>query len=186
MRLFLAVWLNQELRQAIHDYLRQLSLNSDGVRWVRPEQFHVTLQFLGEQPAELIPRLNQQLIDLAAGTSSFQLGLGAGGCFPERGTPRVLWLGLTQGATELSALAKAIGIACANVGMNGDEKPFKPHLTLGRVKTPSACFNQELLRQGVHGNMLVTSFSLVESVLKPSGSIYQDMERFDLKPLAKD
>lgn len=180
MRLFLAVWISPELRQTLNDYLRVVSSTSQGIRWVRPEQYHITLKFLGEQPLDVVERLGREIQKTTFDQHPFQLSFGTGGWFPERGEPRVLWMGFSEGTKELSALARTVGDVCGRVCAIEDEKPFKPHLTLGRIKNPPGSFDQALLRRGCPGKMKVLEFSLVESVLKSTGPAYQDVIRFPL------
>lgn len=143
---------------------------------------HFTLKFLGEQPAALPEKLEPLLAQLAGETSKFSLGLGPGGVFPEKGDPRILWLGLAAGADRLKSLAEKIEAACFELGLPKEEKPFKPHLTIGRVKNHPARFERALLEQGVPGEMEVKSFSLVESRLGPFGPSYSMIKEYFLKP----
>ncbi|WMW66520.1 RNA 2',3'-cyclic phosphodiesterase [Nitratidesulfovibrio liaohensis] len=102
------------------------------LHWTPPGNWHLTLRFLGDVPA---PRCNE--VANALRTISFaplQLAVGAAGAFPARGAPRVLWLGLAQGAPECTALATAVNAALAPLGFAPEDRPFAPHLTMARVR----------------------------------------------------
>ncbi len=178
MRLFIAVNLSSQLRQLIEEFLSANATDSYGVKWIDSRQAHFTLFFLGEQPPELVSRLSPLLRNVAARQAGFQLTLGGGGVFPSWKAPRVLWLGVEDGKSDLVALAQQVGTACQQAGLPGPDRPFVPHLTLGRVKAPGARFKRELLEQGVHGTMPVVAFTLMESKLTPQGPLYREVELY--------
>ena len=180
MRLFLAVWLSPKLRSEVDGLIKQLVPESTGIKWSLKEQLHFTLKFLGEQSLNLPEKMEPFLQEVAGKTSVFTLGFGAGGYFPPRGEPRVLWLGLKNGIRELTALATVLDEACFKLGLPREDKPFKPHLTIGRIKTNPARFNRELISAGIPGQMTVERFCLVESRLTSSGPVYRDVSGFQL------
>uniref|UniRef100_B8DP27 RNA 2',3'-cyclic phosphodiesterase n=1 Tax=Nitratidesulfovibrio vulgaris (strain DSM 19637 / Miyazaki F) TaxID=883 RepID=B8DP27_NITV9 len=113
------------LLTALADLLRRL-------HWTPPGNWHLTLRFLGAVPA---PRCDE--VADALRTISFaplQLAVGKAGVFPARGDPRVLWLGLAQGAAECAALATAVNAALVPLGFTPEDRPFAPHLTLARLR----------------------------------------------------
>ncbi|NLW55376.1 MAG: RNA 2',3'-cyclic phosphodiesterase [Firmicutes bacterium] len=180
MRLFIAVNLSSQLQQLIDEFVRANAADSHGVKWIDSRQAHFTLFFLGEQSPGLVAKLSPLLGTVAARQASFTLTLGGGGAFPSWKAPRVLWLGVQAGKTNLAALAQEVSTACNQVGIPGPDRPFIPHLTLGRVKTPRARFQRERLEQGVDGGMLVEAFALMESRLTPEGPLYREVEVFRL------
>jgi 2'-5' RNA ligase len=180
MRLFLAVWLSPKIKSEVESLIKVLAHDSSGTKWSKAEQLHFTLKFLGEQSSSLPEKMQPFLQELAGKTSVFTLGFGSGGFFPLHGEPRVLWLGLDDGASEMCVLATAIDEICVQIGLPGEERPFKPHLTIGRIKTDSARFNRELICAGISGQMTVDRFSLVESRLTSSGSIYREVASYQL------
>ena len=105
------------------------------VSWTRPENWHLTLKFLGETTPETVAAVKAAL----AGVRCPSFGLKAGGCgfFPDIRRPRVAWLGLTQGGPECQALARAVEQAVAPHGFPPEGRPFAAHLTLGRIKDVS-------------------------------------------------
>ena len=104
------------------------------VRWVRPEGIHVTLKFMGDIPAATVEELLEALPPVAAGFSSFELAISGLGVFPNIRRPRVLWAGLDGGLKILSELQAAVDEAVGKLGLPKEQRPFSPHLTLGRVR----------------------------------------------------
>jgi RNA 2',3'-cyclic 3'-phosphodiesterase len=102
------------------------------VRWVRLESLHVTLRFLGPTPDEQLAGVGEAVRNVAAGGQPFDVQLARAGAFPHPDRPRVLWIGVTDGATELSDLALALNSSLARQGWPVDERAFRPHLTLAR------------------------------------------------------
>lgn len=184
MRVFLAVWLSEELRKIVGDWLGEITAGSSGIKWVLPGQLHFTLKFLGEQDPAFVAGLSPYLRRVAAATSSFPLTLAGGGTFPPKGRPRVLWLGVAEGRNELAALAGRVAAALLEASprqLPAEKRDFTPHLTVGRVKSETPHYDRELLAAGVKGRMIVKGFSLVESRLTPEGPIYRDLEAYSLR-----
>lgn len=102
------------------------------LHWTPPGNWHLTLRFLGDVPA---PHCNEVADALRAiKFAPVDLAVGRAGVFPARGAPRVLWLGLAQGAPECAALATAVNAALAPLGFAPEDRPLAPHLTLARVR----------------------------------------------------
>ena len=104
-----------------------------GLRWVRPDGLHVTLRFLGPTEDDRLPALRNAVEAAAAGLGSFPASLEGGGTFPRPDAPRVLWIGVAEGAAGLSRLAGRLGDALAAAGWPRDDRPFSAHLTLARA-----------------------------------------------------
>ncbi len=104
-----------------------------GARWVRTDGLHLTLRFLGATPDAAIPDLEAALREAAVGIASFPVRLDGAGSFPPGPRPRVLWLGVGEGAPALSALAGRLEAALALRGWPRDERPFAAHLTIART-----------------------------------------------------
>lgn len=139
MRFFLGVFPPPEVKEAIErlavrlQRLPGLAPGRTGPRWVRAEQWHVTLRFLGERTADLAARLAETGRAAVAGLSRFEIELGGLGGFPTPRRARVLWLGVQRGGEELEALAAAVESAVGRVGVEPDERGFHPHVTLARA-----------------------------------------------------
>lgn len=103
------------------------------VRWVRVEGLHLTLRFLGPTLDERRPAVEAAIRAAAAGARPFPVRISGGGAFPSPARPRVLWLGVSAGAEQLTALAEALEAGLEAAGWPPEERPFRPHLTLARA-----------------------------------------------------
>jgi 2'-5' RNA ligase len=130
VRLFIAIALPPEVAAAAAAVLPDIP----GLRRVRPEQLHLTLAFLGDTPDERLADVLAATAEAGRGKSSFAITLDAAGRFPASGVPRIVWLGMGEGATESSNLAAAVRRALAARELPFDDKPFRAHVTLARVK----------------------------------------------------
>lgn len=178
MRLFIGVWLSEAVRSEVVQFIDMAKGQIPGLKWSAPEQLHFTLKFLGETQEKEIDRLNKALQSITVGLKSFELRLGKPGCFPERGNPRILWIGLAKGDKELGVLAGLVETACVQSGFPAADRLFTPHLTIARTKEGHGglkTFDPTVLwRKG----SLVTGFSLVESKLQPGGAVYRRVRDF--------
>lgn len=187
MRLFVAVSLPPEIRErlaAVQDRLRRAQAD---VSWVRPENIHATLKFLGETEEKRLERIRPALADAARAGAPFSMELSGVGSFGGR-IPRVVWVGVGEGAEPLTQLAARIEVALARVGFPKERRGFSPHLSLGRVRSPRnaealLAALQEFQAEGF-GSVTTTQVELMQSQLKPTGSVYTVLERFPLGPQA--
>jgi 2'-5' RNA ligase len=135
MRLFVAIPLGAVVRDAILQEQRRLARELDAAarqpRWATPEQMHLTMAFIGhvaEGKMEGVLAAMSSAFDQAP----FEIGVGGHGVFPSHGAPRVWWLGISQGGTELAALQTRVTARLRAADIPFDEKPFHPHVTLAR------------------------------------------------------
>lgn len=157
------------------------------VRWTRPEQCHLTLRFLGQVPRAHLTALEQHLADAAAASAGFALELGAPGAFPDLEAPRVLWVGLGGGLEALARLVQRVETAVAGFGDHREERPFHPHLTLGRVAVRDRRVARGLAEQMARAPRpsacawSVREFRLYRSELRPEGAVYSVLASFPLQ-----
>ncbi len=144
-----------------------------GFSWSPAEQLHFTLAFLGEQPTAAVA----QAVTALEKERQFDLAIGGAGAFPSERKPRVLWLGVTEGADRLVALATALVADLRARGLQLDTRPFRPHLTIGRARRAGAAFprlpSEELAR------FRATHVDLVQSHLGQSAR-HETLKRFPL------
>jgi RNA 2',3'-cyclic 3'-phosphodiesterase len=183
MRLFIAVNLPSEIRDrvaAVQDRLRHAQAD---VSWVRAENIHVTVKFLGETEEKRLRRVRPALAEVALGGTSFSMEVSGVGCFGGR-IPRVVWVGVGKGAETLTKLAERIETGLARVGFPKERRGFTAHLTLGRVRSPRNAEALVAALQEFHeeqfGTFMATQFELMQSELHPTGSVYTVLERFPL------
>jgi len=177
MRVFIALELSPDIKRILEGFIRKIRMKNVGIKWVDSDAMHLTLKFLGEVPEEKSADIEEG-ISAAAGTSgSFNLQLKGTGTFPQgfgRGT-RVLWIGV-HGGSQLSNLHDSLEAVLERKGFPREERPFQPHLTLGRVKSPDGILpilsELEKQREKEFGNMQVDRIALMESRLTPQGPVY--------------
>jgi RNA 2',3'-cyclic 3'-phosphodiesterase len=191
MRLFVALDIDANIRARITDFRNQMRPLAPDVRWVGPETFHVTLQFLGETKklAEI-----QSALRLVKG-SPITITFRGAGFFPTPEAPRVFWVGI-ESDQNLQALAKSIAETLQPLGFERDKGPFKPHLTLARAgsgrprpvpgERPGLGLQQvrtrvETLMPLEFGTMTAHEFYLYESKLSSTGAQYTKLSRYPLE-----
>ncbi len=182
-RLFLALPLPATTQAELRSLVHALSRSASGVKWVRPEHLHVTLRFLGDvedaECDELMTEMNR-----VTEVAPFTFNLTGLGAFPNRKEPRVIWTGVGEGREPLAALAARVENLVTASGLPPGDRPFSPHLTVGRVKEPQdftalwrAADQMNFTAQPVHA----ADVRLVWSTLTPEGPVYRDVESFPLR-----
>jgi 2'-5' RNA ligase len=165
------------------DFLRPIV---NDVAWVAPDNFHLTLKFLGPVDSGRIAALTETVSSAAAAFAPFKLELGGLGAYPSPARPRVLWAGLATGAAPAAALAARIDEAAAALDFKREARAFSPHVTLGRVRQPHAQprLGEALAATRVVGTVEVARVSLMRSDLSPRGARYTELATARLGPVA--
>jgi len=136
LRLFFAVAIPEEIKARIATLCAAREIEAPA-RWVRPGGYHLTLRFLGETLEDRLPGLTEALQASAGQVGPFGVSFASAGAFPNKKRARVLWLGIQEGAEALCFLANGLEGELAALGFSPEKRPFKPHLTVGRLKKPS-------------------------------------------------
>ena len=185
-RLFIAVELPDEVQQELAGVQKQLQ-TAPAVRWTKPHQIHLTLQFLGNTPAEQVAPLSQALQETVGTVAGFNLLLAKIGAFPNAHRARIIWAGIATGKESLQQLYQAVINATQSLGFEPEKRAFKPHLTIGRVQkwaTPRDLSGiAKTLRQTEVGSIAafpVNQIALIKSELKPSGPVYTPLAHINL------
>lgn len=177
MRLFVAIEPTSDLRQA----LLALRCPLPNVRWLPPEQLHLTMAFLGEVAETQLDQLCRRLATVAA--PRFDLAFDRTGCFPNPHNPRVLWVGCTH-KPLLDQLARDIGQAALACGIRLEERPFHPHITVARVQRTATAVDINRFLEMPHAHKLpslaVQEFVLYRSNLSKAGAVHTAVRRFFL------
>ncbi len=177
MRCFLGLALPDAWKQALAQLLPGLKRGlASRLTWTRPENWHLTLRFLGEIEEQRAQALAAALPGLSF--AAFDLAAGPAGFFPNAKKPRVFWLGLSQGADECAALAGQVDALCAGLGFGREERPFAPHLTLARVREAQADDWAALAAKAqAHPwpAARAEKVALWRSVLSPQGPSYREL-----------
>lgn len=175
MRLFFALELPSEIKTALGALQTEMRQTRAAIGWTKPENMHLTLRFLGEVEAAALPALKEICVQTAQQTAPLRLTLNGIGFFPNDRKPIVLWAGLADAANALPALHQALETRLTSLGFAREDKPFRPHLTLGRFKAPDNAQTLVKLAQAYQLPALqftVTELVLMQSQLHPAGSIY--------------
>ncbi len=176
MRLFVAVDMDEKIRETLSPLLSQLS-KFKGLKTVERENLHTTLMFLGEVPEAKLRDIQIALSQVEF--EPFKIILKGVGKFPNRGDPRVLWVGIEEGKDRMIRLAENVYLALKKLGFERD-KSFEAHVTVARIKNriPELQKFLEDFKDANFGEMLVKDFRLKQSILKPSGPVYKDVYVF--------
>jgi 2'-5' RNA ligase len=179
VRLFVAIDVPDELRAAIEsDIVDPLRDRVPGARWTRPGGRHLTLAFLGSVDDDRVGEISEALRAPASRHASFEASFEEIGGFPNLRRPRVLWIGVGEGAEPMAALALDIESALEPLGFEPEGRPFQGHLTLARFKEPRA-FDVPAAAVQLD-RFSVNEIVLFQSRLHPKGARYDVLERFPL------
>ncbi len=165
---------------AVQGRLRKL-IEGD-IRWVRPEGIHLTLKFFGDIFAADVANITAAAEKAVEKEEPFSLLIGGAGVFPDPRRPRVLWLGMNGDVERLLAFQKGLDQSLHEIGFPREERPFRPHLTLGRIKTPRGLIGlARALEKGEEytaGRFVASGLSLLQSELTPRGAMYKQLKWF--------
>lgn len=185
MRTFVAVELSVAVRRRASELIEHLQAAGTKVTWVKPDQMHVTLKFLGDVPNVRVPGVCSAVEAASAGCESFELGLQGAGAFPDVERARTLWIGVGRGLEAVRSLQHNVESELAKLGFSKERRQFHPHLTIGRVRQggPTLQALGSLLKQYADFNAGTCSISqtlVLASFLDPSGSTYEVLGRAPL------
>jgi RNA 2',3'-cyclic 3'-phosphodiesterase len=183
IRTFVAIELPGELKQAVDKLIVGLKPFGPDVRWVRAANLHFTLRFLGDVEQNDIAKLGEQIKRQLSGLPSFRIKLAGLGCFPNMRRPRVVWVGADGALDSLKALAGRVETACIECGFGKGDKPFSPHLTIGRIKDSRGL--EPLVKrleavQFSSAEFTVEQVIIFKSDLSPRGPTYTPLAKLDL------
>lgn len=190
VRLFVACEVPDDVKQSIGGVIDELRARSGtAVRWIRPEGVHVTLKFLGEVPVKKLPAIKLAVQEAVVGHSPFELEFSNIGTFGGREGLRIMWVGIAGDVLRLEALVRTVNAALAVVGFEPERRPFRPHLTLGRVRDEiptrqRAQIEVDVGKMDVPGTGWRTSqVSLMRSKITAQGASYEVIATFPLRVL---
>ena len=188
MRLFVAVDVGSDVQRAVSRTIEDLKRRTEQrapharVTWVKPEQLHLTVQFIGQVDAALGEQIRAALArPLRA--PAFDLTIEGTGTFPPKRPPRVIWAGIGRGIDNLRSVEQEVRARLDGLVHSTDKRDYNPHLTLGRVKNPAGLRSATLLEgheSAVFGVVRVGAVTLCESRLSSSGPTYIALGRANL------
>jgi 2'-5' RNA ligase len=184
LRLFIAVELPTAVGEALAALQKRLQTfdRERAIRWTAISSIHLTLKFLGDTDAARQPAIDAALREAAAGRAPFTLSIDGAGCFPDLRKPRIVWAGAGGDLAALHALRDTVERTVSPLGYPTEDRPFSPHLTLGRARQdaprPALSALGERIGQAEVGTLAtwrVDGLSLMRSELKPSGAVYSQL-----------
>ncbi len=185
IRTFIALELPPPVIALLHNLQQNLKQLKIRARWVRPENIHLTLKFIGDVSPADVDAICAAMTGAAHGFSPVKLAVRGIGVFPTIKRPRIIWVGLGGHIRSLSALQGRLVQELAGLGIAKDKRAFKAHLTLGRIKQPPG---PDLIRQMMteYASLSSDEFTcdqviLFKSDLKPAGAVYTKLKQTNLK-----
>ncbi len=200
-RAFIAIELNDQIKETIRQFQAQLKPLGCDISWVKPENAHLTLKFLGDVEMKMIPTVTQTLEDSCRGTRPWDTTLTQPGVFPDLRHPRVVWIGLDDAQKRLAQLVDSLETALGNIGFSAkgarlpagqgsasggkkEHREFQAHITVGRIKSERKL---DTLLDGIKNYKLpsklveqIAHVTLYKSTLTSNGPIYTVLSKFAL------
>jgi RNA 2',3'-cyclic 3'-phosphodiesterase len=188
MRTFIAIELPQDIKDAISRLQSKLKATGADVKWVSPSNIHLTLKFLGEIDEKTRDATIEVMQEIASDISTFSIKLGSIGAFPGIRSPRVIWIGLSQGHDQVKTIAQMLENELEACGLAKENREFSSHITIGRIRSLK---NKDALAAGISklggpvtenpGEFLAGKITLFKSTLTPQGPIYEKLQETNLK-----
>ncbi|MSS70343.1 MAG: RNA 2',3'-cyclic phosphodiesterase [Candidatus Latescibacteria bacterium] len=180
IRTFIAIAPTEEVRQKIGQMIEDLKPHAQGIRWVKAENLHLTLRFLGDVEESRMPEVHQAVVSAAG--QPFSIRPGALGAFPNVHRPRVLYVSLEGGLEALLGLQHRVEDELVGRGFPREDRPFAPHLTIGRaMRDRRGAINLPSISDPAVSDTVVREVLVMKSDLRPDGPIYTPMARVGLK-----
>ncbi len=183
-RVFIAVETSPQVQEVVTTLQDKMRASGVRLRWVKPQNVHFTLRFLGEIPAAQVARAVVATRQAVIGLTPFDVTIAGLGAFPNFDRPQVVWLDTREGGETLERVAAAMDAQLVRAGFASDGKKFRPHLTLGRARDDR--YWGDLVRalqqhrDAEIGRLRVDALTVMESHLTSEGPIYTPIEKVPL------
>ncbi len=186
IRAFIALDISEDVRRKLEELKNHLAPYGRNVKWVPVKNIHITLKFLGNISEDRISDIEGVIRKLLQNRSSISLRAKGAGAFPSLKKIRVVWAGIDGDIDKLRSLQQDLEVELERIGFPREDRSFKPHLTLGRLKSPSGNNSLAKAIAGLHSfqsdQFVVDHVTLYRSILKPSGAVYEALVKV---PFAK-
>lgn len=176
IRTFVAVLISDSLKRRISLVQEEFKKVAPAVKWVTEGNFHITIKFLGGVRNDRIEAVSQAVSEAVDGIEPFYMELGCAGAFPSSGRPKTVWVGVTSGSEMLAEIAGRVEHALEKLGFERENRPFRSHITIGRVKDDRnarelgpTLKNADI---GQLGSFCVESVAVMKSDLRREGPVY--------------
>jgi RNA 2',3'-cyclic 3'-phosphodiesterase len=190
MRAFIAIELPQDIKEAIGRLQAKLKQTGADVKWVSPANIHLTLKFLGEIDEKTKDAVCNAMRSAVADIRAFPIKLGELGAFPGMQSPRVIWIGLSEGHDRVKAIAQHLEHELGQCGKSREEREFSSHITIARVRSQK---NKDALAAGISAvegstagkleGFTAKKITLFKSTLLPQGPVYEILQETNLKTI---
>ena len=180
-RLFIALNLSAKIKEKLTAFLEDLARYNRGVKWVNPEGLHLTLHFLGYLDERKTEEVKSMMKGLSGKFGEMEFSLKRLDAFPNLVRPRIVFLEAKQtGDQSVFDLQELLGLELIKLKIDIDDRPWRSHLTLGRVKLPGQDIRLQQDLKILPLDFSISSFELMESELTPSGARYKEVASFKL------
>ena len=182
-RTFIALEIKENIKELLAEVQHKIGSEIGGIKWVKPNNLHLTLKFLGPTCEDKIEDISDILINTADNLNSFNMSVSGLGAFPSSHNPKVIWAGL-KADDVLYKLQKDIDISLEFLGFAKEKRPFSPHLTIGRVRDSRA---KKKLRDAFEqvrtepGSFEAENITFYKSDLIPEGPVYTVLKSVKLR-----
>ncbi len=189
MRTFIALDISEDIRKRLAEFIENIQKGlirtGANIKYVAPENIHVTLKFLGNTPDDLIPKIHTELEQFYNTQEKALVKIGEIGVFPHRKLPKVIWVGINGSREKLSYLQEETENICEKFGFKPENRKFSPHLTIARIKSlKSSNAVMSVIDSHRHygfGKMNFEKITFYQSILQPTGPIYKAFYQYHLK-----
>jgi 2'-5' RNA ligase len=188
MRTFIAIELPREIKSFLAELQNKLKESGADVKWVEPQNIHLTLKFLGEIDEKKLNAVTGITENVTKDKKAFPIRLSSMGAFPNIDYPRIIWIGIDKGDIEAKQIAEELEDNLTKIGIPKEDRPFSSHITIGRTRSTQ---NRNKLVWEIKNLMnisgqknlefAVTKITLFESNLTPKGPIYKTLKEASLK-----
>ncbi len=182
LRTFIAIELTASIQKELEEIQRHLQRAKADVKWVAPNNIHLTLKFLGDTSTDQIEKLKSILSKITSPYQNFSMEINKLGVFPKPEYPKVIWVGISSGGEKIVEIVQKIEDDLQILGFAKEKRDFSPHITLGRVRSP---LNKSPLIKTMQNfsflqplQQTVQAIRLIKSTLTAQGPIYETIETF--------
>lgn len=186
IRTFIAIEIPASIQQQIALLQNRLKSVGGGISWVKTNNIHLTLKFLGDVPANLMQQVIEATEKACGEIKSFNLEIKGTGFFPDMKRPRVVWVGCEENSGSLQKIHQNLDLLLSNIGFKKESRRFSPHLTIGRVKDQRKIGDILNLMQQVPfktEQFVASEVIVMKSQLHPAGSIYTPLAKIKLEKI---
>ena len=179
IRTFIAIELPVEVKQAVRQIQNQLGKNIDGIRWVKHENIHLSVKFLGNVEENRISDIAAAVNNAVRDFSAMNLKTGHLGMFPNVKRPRILWLGIEGDALEFIRMSKNCELELEKLGYEKADRENKPHITVGRIRSSNKQKSLVNILKDIHIESIefrADALKLMRSELNPNGAVYTTLQ----------